>query len=359
MKSFFCKFTLGYFLLAVLFICPAVSSQRKIPTPAQDSCYGVAYNKIVDMLEGRARPELKRAVFLIEWASREGRPDYRAYCDTIGAITQRLRNFIRINRLEEHPFGKHIALFEFFTRPCSLNGYTDYTFDFEHYLPGKDGLTCNQVLKLLKTHQGQCRSLPLLYKILAGEIGAQAYIAHAPWHSFIRHPDGDGGWINVELTNHSFPRESFIVESLDISQKALETGLYLRPRTDREILIDLLMDLSEYRWMQFGPDLFVKACTQTALHYAPDHLAALASQHDILDLELKRYRLELGQRGLAEDDTYRYFEGCRQEVQAKIEALGYPSDHRERYQDMLREIAAEKQRLDSLNAIQPQTISTH
>ena len=35
--------------------------------------------------------------------------------------------------------------------------------------------------RTLKSHKGQCRSLPWTFKLIAEELGAEACIAHAPW----------------------------------------------------------------------------------------------------------------------------------------------------------------------------------
>lgn len=37
----------------------------------------------------------------------------------------------------------------------------------------------------MKTHTGQCTSLSIYYKILANELGTEAYIALAPNHMYV------------------------------------------------------------------------------------------------------------------------------------------------------------------------------
>ena len=49
--------------------------------------YVAAFNEMSDMLAGRDRLSIKRAVFLAEWAYYEGNMDYKAdFCDEIDRI---------------------------------------------------------------------------------------------------------------------------------------------------------------------------------------------------------------------------------------------------------------------------------
>lgn len=72
----------------------------------------------------------------------------------------------------------------------------------------------------MRTHTGQCRSLPMYFKVLAESLGAEAYIAYAPAHVFIRYRNEDKmypeEWVNVELTTHQITPE-FSIRSISKS----------------------------------------------------------------------------------------------------------------------------------------------
>lgn len=151
--------------------------------------YERAYGEIAAMLNGSDSICLKRAVFLPEWAYVGDDLSYTSYCVCLDTMARMLRNFITANRLNNIPIGAHIALFEFFVRPYAMNGYKPFDYEFED-CNGDVDFTNTFVTKLMRTHRGQCRSLPLLYKLLANEIEAEAYIAYAPRHTFVRHRNG-------------------------------------------------------------------------------------------------------------------------------------------------------------------------
>lgn len=296
------------------------------------------------MLDGKAELSVKQAVFLLEWAYLQGQPDYKAYYRNIANIADDLKAFMKLNNLHKHPIGGNIALFEFFTNDNPLNGYRAFTYDFDDYM-GKHDFTKMFVTKLMHTHSGQCRSLPLFYKILANEIGAEAYIAYAPIHSFIRHHSEDGSrWINVELTNHSMPREVFIIETTGITQRAIETGIYMKPCDDREIIINLLIELTYGYERLYGVDSFVGHCVNVALQYNPNNLPAWMRVADKLYCDGIAYQQELRCKGLPEDqwslNNYTQYQAAKK----KIADLGYVETSQEMYDAWMKDIQEEIER---------------
>ena len=154
----------------------------------QDTYYNQAYNEILDMLEGKRPYDFKRAVFLVEWAYLHEELNYEQYCTAIAQHASNLKKFIRNKGVEQYRTAGNYALFEFFTQPNFMNGGMVYSYDFDDFSGEKD-LTKVFVTKLMRTNTGQCSSLPTFYKILAEEIGAEAYLALAPMHMYIKHLD--------------------------------------------------------------------------------------------------------------------------------------------------------------------------
>lgn len=257
------------------------------------SRYETAYAEIADMLDGKASLSIKRAVFLAEWAYLDGNLDYDRFCDKIDSVVVFLHGFMKANGLDKYKTGKNMAIIEYFFNPWSGNGYKPFTYDHND-MDSKQDFTQQFVSKLIRTHKGQCRSLPYYYKILAEAIGAEAYIAYAPIHVFIRYPDADNlfpeDWVNVELTTHQYTPEFYYVESFEINEKALQNKVYLHPLTDRETVAAQLSDLAFAYSVKYGVyDDFTWLCCSKSFEYYPQHYNTLITMGKSLDLIIGRY----------------------------------------------------------------------
>lgn len=162
---------------------------------------------MLDMLTGKDSLSIKRAVFLAEWAYFEGKLDYKSdFCDEINRIKTFIHSFYEINKLHKYKTGMQMAISSYMARPYSGNNYTPYTYDFEIFDVDAEHWDRQFVSHTLKTHKGQCRSLPWMYKILATELNADVSIARAPCHCYIMYRVEDKitpeEWINLELTTN-------------------------------------------------------------------------------------------------------------------------------------------------------------
>jgi len=198
--------------ISLVLFCVLISISKHVPAqsskPSLKSdkpCYEQAYSEIADMLDGKRPLLIKRAVFLSEWAYYDGELNYEDYCNTIDRAAEFLLKFISLNNLDNYKTGRNLALTEYFFNPYSGNDNTSFTYDFENETSDED-FTCQFVSRVMRTHKGQCRSLPMYYKILAETIGAEAHIVYVPRHTFIRYRNYDKlypeDWVNVELTTH-------------------------------------------------------------------------------------------------------------------------------------------------------------
>ncbi len=335
---------------AAIRVSPEMTDQVGIET--HKSLYSQAYLEIVDMLDGKTPLSLKRAVFLPEWAYMNGNLDYDKYCSEISYISQTLKQFMKLNGLDKNPIGGNIALFEFFTNPNPLNGYKTYVYDFDDF-SGKKDYSKLFVTKLMATHSGQCRSLPLFYKILSNEIGAESYIAYAPNHSFIRHKSEDGSrYMCVELTNYSMPREIFIIEKMGITPAAIQKGTYMKPCGDREIIINLLTDLASGYIRLYGWDKFAKRCYETALIHSPGNLHALMGKNNYLLVTGTLYLEQLKKNGLprnmVEEIELEYFANLE-----AIDATGHMDMPPELYEDWVMSVREEIKNRNNKETINP------
>ena len=122
--------------------------------------------------------------------------------------------------------------------------FMPYRYDFNDIFGSKDWSNMF-VTKLLQTRKGNCHSIPYLYKILADELGAKAYLALAPNHTYIKQRAAKGGWYNTELTSASFPIDAWLMASGYISLEAVQKSTYLDTLSNKESLSLCVIDLAQ------------------------------------------------------------------------------------------------------------------
>ena len=151
-------------------------------------------------------------------------------------------------------------------------------FSFNHSDPlGKQDITNTFVSKLLTTHQGNCRSLTYLYKILADELGAKCWIALAPGHMYVKNYSEKIGWYNTELTSGTFPTDAWLMASTYISGDAVKSGLYMDTLSNQQAIALCVLDLANIYESQTHNyyDGFISKCCDLVLKYHPVNPMAL------------------------------------------------------------------------------------
>ena len=290
----------------------------------QSPLYNTAYLEISDMLDGKRPLSIKRAVFLAEWAYLDGKLDYDEYCRTIDNAADFIRRFIKANDIEKYKTAKNMALIEYFFHPYSGNDHKPFTYDFED-ANAKEDFTKQFVTKVMQTHTGQCRSLPMYYRILAEAVDAEAYIAYAPEHVFIRYRDEDKlypeDWVNIELTAHQLVPEFSIKESFEITEKEIENKVYLSPLTAKETVASQLADLAFGYWNKYKVyDDFTWLCTDKSLEYYPQRPIALIIKSKSLETAIMKY---IAHNGYKVDEYALFLEGKLKEISEQLENLGW------------------------------------
>lgn len=177
--------------------------------------------------------------------------------------------------------GKIMTAFRFMAdtitvrAPKSESTITTYpkTYDFEDFW-GRQDYRKMFVSKLLKEGTGQCHSLPLYFLILCEKMKAEASLAFAPNHSFIKFKDKRGAWHNMELTNGILASDHFMIESGYIKAEAIQSKIYLQPLTKKEVIVQCLNDLALGYTRKYGYDRFVHSCASLALDHDFNSLAA-------------------------------------------------------------------------------------
>lgn len=218
------------------------------------------------------------AVFIVENAYNNNDRNFQAaYQGQIQKATNIIRQQIKKSGVEESDnVAKNLSIFKYFAQDSKQNGkvvHKAVKYDFEDYMGAKD-YTKMFVSKLMKTNSGQCHSMPLLYLILAEQIGAEAYLVMSPNHSYIRFKDDDGEVLSVELTNGMFSANSFVLNSGYIKAEALKNRLYMQNLTKKEVLSQTYVDLASGYIHKFGYDEFVAKVLNKALELNPNNINA-------------------------------------------------------------------------------------
>lgn len=320
-------------------IPPEITDGVEIETRSR--LYNQAYLEMADMLDGKQETSIKRAVFLLEWAYLDGNLDYEEFCHQIEKAATYLKAFIAINHLDQYKTGKNFALFDYFSQPCSGNEGKPFSYDFEDF-GGSEDYTKLFVSKVMRTHTGQCRSLPMYYKILAEAIGAEAYVALAPQHYFIRHRDetNPAKWVNVELTGPSLSREIFIIEQFGITDLAIRNKVYMYPLTDKETVALLMSELWHGYTKKFNgafDDLMWLCATKSLEHY-PQNITALSLKANVTNQLLMDH---LASNGNVMDDYARMIDARWYSISDKINELGWSEMDDATYERLIQGVESE------------------
>lgn len=313
----------------IYYMQPSQARFDTIPYMIESPAFQKAYNELAEMIAKKDKYNFKRATFLVDWAYNDGNRSYTTFCQEIDGITNMLKSFIFINKANAYKTAPNWALFEYFTKSNSLNGNKPFVYDFDDFRGEKD---FNKILitKVLKTHSGQCTSLPMLYKILCDEMGGQSKLALAPNHMYVKHIGEDGRWVKVELTNGSFARDEWYMQTFGVSTEAIRSGTFLCAFSDTENLAFIFQLLAlAYKQKYGGYDYFTIKCVNKALEFAPNFSQALVVKYMNLvafkEMFIKRY-------GKIWSDFAFGIKNEMERIEVLLDNLGYSQITDEEYQ---------------------------
>lgn len=289
---------------------------------------------------------IKDLTFLVENTFYEDELDKAEFDKIIANIGDFLTT--KMNELGYDPnsnSAKNFMIFQFFSERLELKNGTEhlpFKYDFDDYM-GIQDYSKMFVTKLLKTQTGQCHSMPLLYLIVAEEIGAEAYLAYSPSHSYIRFLGDNGKWYNIELTNGMFSTSSYILQSGFVKSEALLNKIYMQNLSDKELMAQFYTDLANSYIAKFGYDDFVGNVTSKALELYPNSISANMLKANLLTMEFEYVCKQVGinPRNRQELQNIRHFPKIVEKLNAvnvqyaTIDNLGYTHMPAEAYQDWL------------------------
>ncbi len=338
-----------------MFIGRINTQAQKVST--NNRLYNEAFDHLAGMLSGEIEISLKDAVYQVENAYLDDNLSYDSFNLSIEYYTNIARLFLEKSELDymgddKENIRKNGAIFTVMTAKENIYLKDDYylmpdpfLYDFDDFWGERDW-TNMFVSKLLNTHSGNCHSLPLLYKILAEELEAKAYLSFAPNHTYIkvRSQNPEIGWYNTELTSATFPIDAWIKSSGYVHLDAIKNGIYMDTLSKSQEIVMCMIDLAKgyERHFKKPDDLdFLVQCADTALAYYPNYVNAMLLKAETLK---KKFEAIMDKEGatyasqvLSIDENKTLFEQM-ETLYAKIFRMGYRTMPKEMYAEWLSDL---------------------
>jgi len=336
---------LRIFMLLLFF-----GSSLYVTAQKQEKLFEDSYILLNKMIADQNNYSFKKAVFSVENAYLDGNLDTIAINKQIKFL-QNLSlslidgRFLSYLEKDKEKVNKWASVFQVMcdTIPLNINDqiykYEPFGYDFNDVFGHKTRENLF-VSKLLQTRKGNCRSLPYLYKILCEEIGAEANLALAPNHVYIKHQSLKDGWYNTELTSGIFPIDAWIMASGFVHIDAIANGVYMKALNNNESIALVLIDLADNYNAKFpGNDgSFVLKCCETALREYPNFVAAL-----ILKAETHYYQI---QKEPNQEKQNLFLKNVEKEY-ANIHNIGYRNMPENQYLDWLISLKTERKKYEN------------
>jgi hypothetical protein len=285
MFSIFAKF-LNVILAYTLSIglCYAQENQADVGHRNDKNYFEESYQEFKAMLENNQELSFKRAVFLTENSFLEYKANYEYFCREIKKLSYlcglvQESGGLQYTKNDKNEVLKNASIFRVLCDTLiTVQGRVIYPFEYDFQdFAGKQDWTNMFVSKLLATRKGNCHSLPYLYKILAEEIGAKAWLSLAPNHIYIKCRSEQTGWYNTELTSRMFPVDAWLMASGYINKQTLVSGIYMDTLSLEQSIALCVVDLGKGFERKFADNdgKFVIECANLALKHYPNCVNAM------------------------------------------------------------------------------------
>lgn len=244
------------------------------------------------MLSGKVHASLADAVFAMEQPVLGAKADRTAFDLRLNKLVDLVHQHVkRAGGHGEDPLALHEGIQRLFTDTLvdRKTGRTFYPlrYDLDDFW-GEQEPTKLLVTKLMDSGQGQCRSMPLLYLLLAERLGIDAYWAFSPNHSYVKYPGRTGAFENFETTVGMKSSDQWLMRSGYIRSGALQHGIYLDTVGTHRSIAHLMVELLQSTEQRFGTDqAFAERTLRTALEHYPTDIHAM--------LQLRNLRIQSAQ----------------------------------------------------------------
>lgn len=129
--------------------------------------------------------------------------------------------------------------------------------------------------RYLTTKLGNCVTMPILFLILGERLGLDLRLTSAPGHLFVRLHTADGTLLNVETTNGAgFARMEWFQQCFKISERAVDSGLFMRSLSRREAVAEMASTVVEHL-METGQPHHAASVASIMLEHSPRSCSAM------------------------------------------------------------------------------------
>ncbi|MEL7147414.1 MAG: hypothetical protein AAFO69_13655, partial [Bacteroidota bacterium] len=291
----------------------------------------------VDMIYDTLPVDLIRATYLVESAFDPTIPD--------GYLNQYIKQAAKhvTNKIHQEGLNssdnqvKNMMIFRYMTDTLAVD-YSGFekpvvsypkTYDFDDFWGQRDWSKMF-VSKLIRDGSGQCHSLPLLYLMIAQEIGADANLAFAPNHSYIKFKDARGHWQSLELTVGGVSSDHFILQSGFVKSEAVRNKIYLEPINERQLIAQSINDLVSGYIRKYGYDdhKFIHTAFKTVYDVFPNSITAHQINANYYTAQVRYVAAQYQQRGLSkaqfdQDEKAQFLIGQMNGAFKHIDNLGF------------------------------------
>lgn len=355
------------FLLVILFLqssfCLAQFSLYQNDKIREN--YNQAFKELNNMLNGSIDVSFEKAVFITENVFYDNNLNYKDFKASINDIVNLCNALIKNRKLlynnsDSIKVQKHAAIFaalkdsvKIFVDTTTFFYTKPYAYDFDD-IWGETKWANMFVSKLLTTHKGNCHSLPFLYKIIAQELGDEAYLSFAPNHIYIKVRSQKDGWYNTELTSGYFPIDAWLIASGYIHLSAIQNGIYMDTLSNMQSVAVCMIDLAQGLKKKIGSDYenFVMMCCDTALKYYPNYINAMLlkaeTKKKLFEAIMQKQNVTYPKEALNNAKAKMLFDEM-QNLYTSIHKLGYRTMPLEMYADWLFSLKTEKEKYQNKN----------
>lgn len=155
-------------------------------------------------------------------------------------------------------------------QPGAWNANKPYSYDLDD--PFGRRINNKLLSTYLATKKGNCISMPMLFLILGQKLGLNVTASTAPLHIFVKYrSDSDGKVHNFEATSGGFKADESYRRDIPMTQKALDSGAYMRWHSKKEVAVLITLALLEH-YAALGHDERRLALGHILIHYDPKQI---------------------------------------------------------------------------------------
>ncbi len=217
------------------------------------------FDTLKDILANKPNTSLSDVFYLTEKAWGNSYISKAEYDQIINNSVDFIKKWMKQEKLSlSNQDNIHFAIQNFMSKTLSISEtkkskdgkyiskniiHNPFFYDYQDYNAFEDHRNFF-VTKCIATGSGQCKSLPLVYLILAERLGAKAYLSITPNHSFVKYSNNNGEIENYEPTSNWKLSNQWYIDNFRINERAIATGLYLDTLSKQQIIADNLIDLA-------------------------------------------------------------------------------------------------------------------